>query len=159
MQCKLGGPGLFAGQLLMPNYSTPEILHASCVTDGVSAVLIVGPSGSGKSALALELMSREAALIADDRTIVELTEGGVLASCPAAIRGKIEARGVGILAADNTQCGYVRLVVDMGTPETDRLPVMRTFTLFGENIPLLHNPAHGHFPAAILQYLKAGRSA
>ena len=76
MQCKLGNSGLFAGQLLMLNYPKPEILHASCVTDGVSAVLIVGPSGSGKSALALELMSREAALIADDRTIVELTEGG-----------------------------------------------------------------------------------
>lgn len=143
----------------MPNYSKSKILHASCVTDGVSAVLIIGPSGSGKSALALELMSRGAMLVADDRTIVETTEAGVRASCPKTIRGKIEARGVGILAADRVQYGYVRLVVDLGATETKRLPQMRMFTLFGEDIPLLHNPVLSHFPAAILQYLKAGRSA
>ena len=143
----------------MPSYSKTEILHASCVTDGVFAVLIVGPSGSGKSALALELMSRGATLVADDRTIVELSEAGVRASCPKAIRGKIEARGVGILAADSAAFGHVRLVVDMGASETERLPPVRTFTLLGEDIPLLHNPVHGHFAAAVLQYLKAGRSA
>lgn len=142
----------------MSETENPIIMHASCVAQDASAVLIIGPSGSGKSALALELMSRGAALVADDRTIVAATEFGIRASCPDTIQGKIEARGVGILAVENVSFGYVRLIVDMGSKEPDRYPPMRIFTLLGEEIPLLHKPVYNHFPAAVLQYLKAGRS-
>jgi HPr kinase/phosphorylase len=144
--------------MTMPDFEKSKTIHASCVASGVAAVLILGPSGSGKSALALELMSRGAKLIADDRTIVEITDYGVRASCPPAIRGQIEARGVGVLAADCLPFAYINLVVDLGASEADRLPPTRSFTLLGENIPLLHKPVHDHFSAAILQYLKAGRS-
>lgn len=134
-----------------------KIIHSSCVCTGAAAVLIIGPSGSGKSTLALELMSRGAVLIADDRTIVEACEGGLCASCPPTISGMIEARGVGLLAADVQSQAIIRLVIDLAKTETDRLPPHRQFTLFGQIIPLVYNSAHSHFAAAILQYLKAGR--
>lgn len=143
----------------MPDFVKPETLHASSVSVGNSAVLILGKSGAGKSALALGLMAHGAALVADDRTIVEATEYGLKASCPASIQGKIEARGVGILLAEFLPYSYIRLVVDLDKEEADRLPPMREVTLLGVNVPLLHKTVHDHFPAAILQYLKAGRSA
>ncbi|MFQ5437976.1 MAG: HPr kinase/phosphorylase, partial [Paracoccaceae bacterium] len=46
------------------------IVHAGAVAFDRRAVLILGPSGSGKSSLALELMSRGASLVSDDRTIL-----------------------------------------------------------------------------------------
>jgi len=48
--------------------------------------------------------------------------------------------------------------VDLGTPETDRLPPRRSTNVLGLPIPLLHNIDKPHFPAAILQYLRQGRS-
>ena len=41
------------------------LLHASCVAVAGRAVLITGPSGSGKSSLALTLLAHGAALVAD----------------------------------------------------------------------------------------------
>ena len=75
-------------------------LHASCVALDGRGVLILGRSGAGKSSLALELMALGARLVADDRTVLHADDGAPVASCPPAILGKIEARGVGILAAD-----------------------------------------------------------
>lgn len=133
--------------------------HASCVALGASAVLINGPSGAGKSSLALELMSRGAILVADDSTILYSSGGALWARCPEPIQGRIEARGVGLLAAEFVTKCIVRLAVDLTITEKDRLPPMREITILGHVIPLLHTPAHSHFPAAILQYLKGGRCA
>ena len=46
------------------------ILHATCVAVDGRGLLILGPSGSGKSALALQLIALGAQLVADDRTRV-----------------------------------------------------------------------------------------
>ena len=134
-----------------------EIVHASCVAVANAGVLILGPAGAGKSALTLQLMALGAVLVADDRTQLRNAGDGLIARCPRGIRGQIEARGVGILAADTQAAAIVRLAVDLATPETDRLPPFRTVTLLGHEIALLHSTVHSHFPAAILQYLKAGR--
>ena len=58
------------------------IVHASCVTVQGRGVLITGASGSGKSALALSLMALGADLVADDRVILSLDRGRVMASAP-----------------------------------------------------------------------------
>jgi HPr kinase/phosphorylase len=135
-----------------------ETLHATCVAVDGRGVLILGPSGSGKSSLALDLMALGGRLVADDRTVVAPGAGAPVAACPPAIRGRIEARGVGILAADPAPPVAVALVVDLGTPETDRLPPRRTRTLAGHEVAVLHNPGSGPFAAAILQYLRGGRT-
>ena len=138
---------------------SPQTVHASCVALGASAVLILGASGTGKSALALQLMALGAVLIADDRTILRSSEGGVIATCPPAIAGKIEARGVGLLRADFQTSAVVRLVADLDQKEADRLPQLREIDLLNHKIPLLRATVGPHFPAAILQILKGGRIA
>ncbi|MDH3263420.1 MAG: serine kinase [Paracoccaceae bacterium] len=132
------------------------VLHASAVSIGGRALLILGPSGSGKSGLALELMALGAGLIADDRTEITLREGHPLAACPGPIRGRIEARGVGLLAAEPAPPAPVALAVDLGRTETERLPPPRALELLGRKVPLLHKAETRHFPAALLQYLRGG---
>lgn len=134
-----------------------ETLHATCVAIDGKGVLITGPSGSGKSSLALELMALGARLVADDRTIVSPGPGAPVATCPPAIRGRIEARGLGILSADPVPDTSIVLVVDLGAPEPDRLPPRRARTVAGHAVSLVQNPGAGPFAAAILQYLRGGR--
>ncbi len=135
----------------------PLILHATCVALNDRAVLITGASGSGKSALALQLMAAGGTLVADDRTELVSDGATLTASCPTPLRGLIEARGVGLLRADPAGPVQVTLAVDLDKTETDRLPPQRSVIYAGVPIPLLHKVESGHFAAAILQYLRAGR--
>lgn len=135
------------------------MIHASCVALQNTAVLIIGPSGSGKSALALQLMAYGAALVSDDRTSVRRRAGALIASAPPSIKGLIEARGVGILTADTCDAAVVQLMVDLEQDEQERLPPQRHYNLLGQTVPLLHKVNAAHFAAAILQHLKGGRNA
>ncbi|MGI3169283.1 HPr kinase/phosphorylase [Pseudooceanicola sp. C21-150M6] len=132
-------------------------LHASAVAVADQAVLITGQSGAGKSSLALALMALGATLVADDRVILNWNEDSVLLSPPGAIAGKIEARGVGILACEYQSNVPLALVVTLDEMETDRLPPRRSKNLLGISVPLLHNTGTAHFAPAILQYLRGGR--
>ena len=136
-----------------------HLVHARCVALGPSAVLIQGASGTGKSALALQLMAMGCVLVSDDQTLLQVSDDQIFAQAPEAIRGLIEARGVGLLSAEATKTAHVALVVDLDSVETERLPPERTVELLGQNIATLHRVESSHFPAAILQYLKGGRQA
>lgn len=127
--------------------------------------MILGASGRGKSALALELMALGADLIADDRTILRrqsAAEGDSLWACaPAAIHGRIEARGIGILSAQALSGARLALVIDLDRTETDRLPPRREMRVLEVTLPMVlapHSSARGHFSAGIMQYLKGGRA-
>jgi HPr kinase/phosphorylase len=96
--------------------------------------------------------------VSDDQVALSVEGGRLIARAPAAIRGRIEARFVGILNAETIPEAEVALAVDLDRAETDRLPPRRSKKLLGVTFPLLHNAAIPSFPAAILQYLKAGRS-
>lgn len=133
------------------------ILHAGCVALDGRGLLIIGPSGSGKSSLALSLMALGADLVSDDRTILTLRGGELHAQCPPALRGMIEARGLGILNARPLDGAKVVLAVDMGVTETERLPPHRYVTYLGRTVALVHAQQTAHFPAALLAYLKGGR--
>src|SRR3954469_6681496 len=78
-----------------------ETLHASTVATEGRAVLITGPSGSGKSDLTLRLLDRGFALVSDDQTIVKRDGDRLLASPPPNISGKLEIRGIGIVDMDH----------------------------------------------------------
>lgn len=77
-------------------------IHASAVVLGVQGFLIVGPSGTGKSTLAMALMAEaaargdHAALVADDRVYLTVHGRKLVAHRPETIRGLIELRGGGI---------------------------------------------------------------
>lgn len=136
-----------------------EIWHASAVALNGQSALILGASGSGKSSLALQLMALGAQLVADDRTCLTSFDGVLTASAPAAISGQIEARGVGILAAETCRQAPVKLVIDLDSAETERLPPHRTKDILGVALPLVLNTPGPHFPAAVLLYLRGGRCA
>ena len=75
-----------------------SLVHpATCVAVHGRAVLIEGPSGSGKSALALALIDRGAVLIGDDGVTLEQRGNALLASPPPRIAGLLEVRNLGLL--------------------------------------------------------------
>jgi len=113
-------------------------LHGSCVALDEEGVLMLGPSGSGKSDLVLRLLGRGWALVADDQ--VELAaEGGALhASAPAPLRGMLEIRGLGLMQ-DLPVAGPVRLrlAVRLLPPEAPlpRLPEPQRYHALGLTLP------------------------
>jgi serine kinase of HPr protein (carbohydrate metabolism regulator) len=94
-------------------------LHATAVVHGESGVLILGPSGSGKSALALALMARASttgafsALIGDDRIFVNEAYGRLIARGAANMAGVIERRTAGLITVRHEPEAVVRLAVEL----------------------------------------------
>jgi serine kinase of HPr protein (carbohydrate metabolism regulator) len=90
------------------------------------AVLLRGPSGSGKSDLALRLLHAGGRLVADDQTHVAPRGKSLIASPPVAIAGRIEVRGLGIVELPRSRLlarAPVALLVDLVPPEAiERLP-------------------------------------
>lgn len=132
-------------------------MHASCVAIDARAVLIRGAAGAGKSALALQLIAYGAELVADDQTEITLQDQQLVATCPNALSGMVEARGLGILHAPPRASATLRLVVDLDQTETERLPPHRITTLLGVSLPLVLGAQTPHFPASVLCYLKGAR--
>ena len=98
-----------------------ENLHASTVAIDGRAVLISGPSGSGKSDLALRLLDRGFTLVSDDRTIVRKEGTRLIASAPATIKGKLEVRGVGIIEVEQQTDVPIALAVELKC-DVQRMP-------------------------------------
>jgi serine kinase of HPr protein (carbohydrate metabolism regulator) len=114
-----------------------ETLHASTVSLNGRAVLISGPSGSGKSDLALRLLDRGFILVSDDQTIVRKDGGRLVASAPPAIAGKLEVRGVGIVDVERIDNVPLALIVEL-TGEIQRLPDdSRERLILGVRVPLI----------------------
>jgi serine kinase of HPr protein (carbohydrate metabolism regulator) len=104
-------------------------IHASAVLVGARAVLIQGPSGSGKSRLALALLQAAAQglipfarLVADDRAHVAAVHGRLLVRPADALAGMIEARGLGIRHVPYEPLAVVGLLVELGQIDAERLP-------------------------------------
>jgi HPr kinase/phosphorylase len=62
-----------------------------------TGVLLLGPSGIGKSECALDLIVRGHPLIADDRVLMECRDGKLVGRAPEVIRHFLEIRGIGLL--------------------------------------------------------------
>ncbi len=103
--------------------SEADTIHASAVALNDCGLLILGPAGSGKSSLAIELIALGAELVADDMVMLSAKKGALWAEAPIGARGLIEARNVGILPCPLRE-GAVKLdlVVDLASEETERLP-------------------------------------
>jgi len=131
-----------------------QVMHASCVAVGARAVLIRGASGRGKSGLALQLVAMGGVLVSDDRTRLWRAGEALMADAPDTIRGRIEARGVGILRVPPSGPTSVALLVDMDRTVSERLPPPAHETVMGVALSCIENVPSAHFPAAILLYLK-----
>jgi hypothetical protein len=124
----------------MPDSPT---VHASAVLVGPRAILIRGPSGSGKSRLAMGLIRAAKAghlrigrLVADDRVQLLASHGRILARPVPSLAGLIEARGLGIRRLDYEAVAVVGFVADLAPPDAQRLPTVREREAVIENIAL-----------------------
>ena len=115
-----------------------ETLHCSTVATDGRAVLITGPSGSGKSDLTLRLLDRGYKLVSDDQTIIKKDGERVIASAPPTIAGKLEVRGIGIVEMERVDGVPVALIVELTSNEIQRLPDdSRERPLLGIKVPLV----------------------
>lgn len=114
-----------------------ETIHASTVAKDGRAVLITGPSGSGKSDLALRLLDRGFTLVSDDQTILRKDVDRLLAIAPPNIAGKLEVRGLGIIEMDSISDIPVALIVEL-TSDVQRLPDdSRERPILGVQLPII----------------------
>ena len=119
-------------------------VHASAVLVGDRAVLIRGPSGSGKSRLAFDLILAgrtgqvpPAVLVGDDRVHLDTSAGNLIVSPARELAGLIEIRGLGIRRIDHVGEALVGLVVDLAASDAERLPPSEALStrLCGVSIP------------------------
>ena len=119
------------------------IVHAGLIARQVAGawrgVLILGPSGVGKSDLALRALAEGFSLVADDRTLLFLSANRLFGRAPDALHGLIEARGLGVLRQAARRFAPVSLAVrcKSGPADGERLPPEQRERLMGVDIPLV----------------------
>jgi serine kinase of HPr protein (carbohydrate metabolism regulator) len=131
-------------------------VHGTSVSVGGEGILLRGPSGSGKSDLALRLVDEGARLVADDQTEVARRDSSIEMSAPATLAGLIEVRGLGIVRVPHVAWAPLRLVVDL-VPDSaiERMPEPSFCTIEGVSLPLLAvDPFAASAPAKLRLALK-----
>jgi serine kinase of HPr protein (carbohydrate metabolism regulator) len=141
------------------------IRHAGLVAlrlDGLwRGALIEGPSGVGKSDLALRCLEAGFRLVADDRTLVWASGGALYGRAPDALAGLIEARGHGVMAESPLRMAEVAIAVTCAADpgEIDRMPDPVIETLLGATLPrIVLDPREPSAPAKLrraMQHLGA----
>jgi len=139
------------------------VIHATCLSLHIRqewrGVLIMGPSGSGKSDLALRLMETAGrtgcALVSDDYSLLWLSGGQLYAGAPETIAGRMEIRGLGIMATEARKLTRIHLAVMVQSDPIERLPENETTVLLGQVIPTIRlNPREASSVSKLLTRLK-----
>ncbi len=118
------------------NTSSSELHHGTAIAVGNRAVLLRGPSGSGKSDLALRCLNttiqtnltpgaalQTPVLIGDDYVRIDREGKRLVVTAPETIHGKLEVRGVGLIHVATAPKAYLELIIDLTTSDlVQRLP-------------------------------------
>lgn len=111
------------------------LIHATAVSIDGWGILLLGPSGTGKSDLALRLIDRGATLISDDVVPIVIGSTGPEVKSAPNINGRIEVRGVGIVSVAYIESAPLRLAIELAQP-VDRLPPAPQWTnIAGFSVP------------------------
>jgi HPr kinase/phosphorylase len=111
-----------------------ELVHGTAIALAGRAALIRGPSGSGKSDLALRclmqpptrLLPISVELVADDQVLIERHDHNLRVRSPPAIRGLLEVRGLGIIRTPAIESAQLSLVVNLvAADKVERMPEPR----------------------------------
>jgi HPr kinase/phosphorylase len=144
-------------------------LHGTCISVNGEGILILGRPGAGKSDLALRLIDEpghgisgalmRSELVSDDQVIITRREGKLIASAPSNISGKLEIRGLGIVALATQSSVPLSLIVKLQVHSAiERLPDRGTFDILGLALPLVeidgNSPSAPARLRAALQWLK-----
>ena len=88
-------------------------VHGTAIALEDKGVLLIGPSGSGKSDLALRLIDSGATLISDDQTICQRRNDEIFLFPHKKINGLIEVRGVGIIKVPFIKDVKLKMIVQL----------------------------------------------
>lgn len=122
-----------------------QAVHATSIVIGETGLLFLGVSGAGKSGAAFACLAEaavlgwNAALIADDRTLLSVHADCCIASCPDPIKGLLELRGTGLLRFRRFERAVMHCAVEMTKPSPDTRypPESETFSCNGASMPLM----------------------
>jgi HPr kinase/phosphorylase len=144
----------------------PEVLlvHSTTVAIAGRGIMLRGPSGSGKSQLALRLMDEagnglggvelSAELVADDQTEVFERGGKLWVRSPNTIHGIMELRGLGIIKVKPHLPCPLALIVDLQPAATiERMPEPQDMAtmLLGHQVPRIRLDANQASAPSVLR--------
>lgn len=120
-------------------------VHATTIVIAEMGFLFFGPSGSGKTRAALSCLAdarrcgQFAALVADDRVLLEIVSGRLVARCPQPILGQAEIRGTGIFTFDYRPAVVIsRLIAPGQATGAERCPDQsEEYAFDGISLPIL----------------------
>src|SRR5512144_2927978 len=113
-----------------------ERLRGTCIAVGGSGVLLRGPSGSGKSDLALRLIDAGGRLVADDYTDVSEAGGRLVATAPPKMHGLLEVRGIGIVRLQAIPSATLIACIDLvPSDKIERMPDPEDVRILGISLP------------------------
>ena len=134
------------------NYMIMDQIYATAVAYCGVGVLIRGPSGSGKSDLALRLIEDGANLIADDQVIIESVRNELYLSPPDSVSGLVEVRGFGVIKIESVRNVKLRLIIDLDPSfKTERGPIMKEELIKNIIVPVINVKA---FESSVLARIK-----
>jgi HPr kinase/phosphorylase len=138
-----------------PPTHLPVAVQGTAVSAEGRGALLIGPTGSGKSSIALQMIALGARLVSDDIVWLEQNGGVPWLSYPpqAPQPPRIEARGLGLIPFDPVPPAPLLLVVDLGRMETARLPRNEMVEIAGTRVRCCHKVDNPAFHAMVLQYL------
>jgi HPr kinase/phosphorylase len=130
------------------------LIHATAVAVHGSGLLITGPSGSGKSGLALQLIALGADLICDDQVLLKQDSRDITLHPAPNLSGKIEARHFGILTCPTVSQAPLALVLSLADAPEQRLPQPRKIPVGTRKIDFISGKNVPNLASAVLLYLR-----
>ena len=124
-------------------------VHGTAIVIGTTGLLFLGPSGTGKSAVALHCIGQAraqgvfAALVSDDQVLLGDAGGRLVARAPTSIAGLAEMRGAGIVRVETVEAAVLqRAIRPIEPPFAERLaPEGETVEILpGRRLPLTRLP-------------------